>query len=483
MVVGGCVAPLGPGYVVEKQQIEVHFLAGSEASQPSKIHIQATYQLRNTGNQPLSLLEARLPRGRRVQLSALQTAWDGAPVEFTPSPDATRNSRLMLPAVWAVAARHKLQISYEVAPPSGSESGSSFTSDAFFLPAANWSPEILPHPGLFGFGGVPPKKWELRVRTPRDFRVHTSGGNLKTSRQGGEQIVRAVQTPADLYPFVVAGRYASAEIGDREQRVFLWTRSRTDAGSLQLAAQEITRTTAVYNAMFGSRSKQQGTPLWIVECPAARGCLSNTSAVVPALLLGDDAVKETAEMISIDTLVVDLTAGGPRLSAAVAPSLAASWLGYGQNPGFYEQEPPLSLLPAFAAAAGREALEGPAYRTEVIRRALARIPLNSQTRETSGKPKEEEPRVVRIKSFLFFYGLQDRFGREVFQKATTHMLQARRGRGFELSDLIAALEEQTHQNAAEFVRIWMKRPGVPDDFRARYESNSTSQTSAKETFP
>ena len=483
MALAGCVAPLGPGYLVEKQQIDVHFVAGTAPSLAPRIQVQATYQLRNKGNQALSILEVRLPRGRRVQPSALQASWDGARVELTPAPEASRNSVLTLKAPWPVSARHKLQISYEIVAASGTAAALRFANDAFFLPAANWSPEILPHPGLFGFGGVPPKKWELRVQVPRDFRVHTSGGNFKTSRKDAEQIVRAVQTPADAYPFVAAGRYAATEIGDRGQRVFLWTRSQQEPGPLQVAAQEITRTTAVYTEMFGSRTKQQGAPLWIVECPETEGCLSNTSALVPSLLLGDAAAKESAEMVSADTLVVDLGAGIPRLSAVVAPSLASSWLGYGQNPGFYEQEPPLSLLPAFAAAAGREALEGPAYRGEVIRRALARIPLNPPEGNAGGKPKAEDPRTVRIKSFLFFYGLQDRFGREAFQKAATNMLRARRGRDLELSDLIAALEEQTHQNVAEFVRLWMKHPGVPADFRARYEGNSTLQGSAKETLP
>ena len=44
--------------------------------------------------------------------------------------------------------------------------------------------------------------------------------------------------------------------------------------------------------------------------------------------------------------------------------------------------------------------------------------------------------------------------------------------GFDLDDLIAAFEEEAHQNVAEFVRLWMKRPGVPQDFRARYENSA-----------
>jgi aminopeptidase N len=77
--------------------------------------------------------------------------------------------------------------------------------------------------------------------------------------------------------------------------------------------------------------------------------------------------------------------------------------------------------------------------------------------------------VVRAKSFLFFYALQDKYGREVFRNAVRHMLDARQERDLKLSDLIAAFEQETHQNVAEFVRLWMKHPGVPQEFRVRYE--------------
>jgi aminopeptidase N len=78
--------------------------------------------------------------------------------------------------------------------------------------------------------------------------------------------------------------------------------------------------------------------------------------------------------------------------------------------------------------------------------------------------------------------LHDRYGRDVFRKAISHMLYARRERNFELSDLIAAFDQETHQNAAEFVRIWMKRPGVPEEFRARYTGTAAvTAQSEKET--
>jgi hypothetical protein len=213
-----------------------------------------------------------------------------------------------------------------------------------------------------------------------------------------------------------------------------------------------------------------------VECPAAAGCFTNFNPSTAKLLGDDEKEPASAETVSLDTVVVDLSGGTQKLAVAAAPSLATSWLGYGQNPGFYEQEPPLYALPAFAASIGREALGGADSRAETIRRVLQLIPEKAAAREP------EDPNVVRAKSFLFFYALQDRYGRDVFRKAISHMLYARRERNFELSDLIAAFEQETHQNAAEFVRIWMKRPGVPEEFRARYTGTAAvTAQSEKET--
>ncbi len=64
------------------------------------------------------------------------------------------------------------------------------------------------------------------------------------------------------------------------------------------------------------------------------------------------------------------------------------------------------------------------------------------------------------------------------------MLQARKERGLELSDLIAAFDQETKQNASEFVRIWMKRPGVPEEFRGRYQKAAAATAQfEKETAP
>jgi aminopeptidase N len=92
--------------------------------------------------------------------------------------------------------------------------------------------------------------------------------------------------------------------------------------------------------------------------------------------------------------------------------------------------------------------------------------------------------VSRAKSLLLFYALRQRIGDDAFQKAIEHMLYARRQRGFDLSDFISALEEESHQDIGPFVRRWIKRPGVPDEFRATYSQSSAKQeTIAQEATP
>ena len=131
---------------------------------------------------------------------------------------------ITLPQPWTMSARHKLHLSIEYLPSTTGGTTLSFSGDAFFLPAAGWSPELLPTRGLFSIGGAPPKKWDLSVQVPEGFLVHTSGQQGKTLRNNREMIVRASQRANDRYPFVIAGRYASAQIGMGKEKIILWTR-------------------------------------------------------------------------------------------------------------------------------------------------------------------------------------------------------------------------------------------------------------------
>ena len=465
-----CAVALGPGYVIEKQEIRVRFVPKPEP----RIQVAADYHLKNTGTRPLQELELRLP-GKRFHSNGVQATWDKSPLSLAQDSEDPRSSVARLGRPWKISAHHTLHLTEEFLPGQEGAASLGFSSDAFFLPAASWSFELLPPDGLFATGGVPPKKWELLVAVPDGFQIHTSGILKRSKRKGAETVVLAEQGKKDSYPFVVAGRYKTAEIGKDNERVNLWTSKPQDAAMLRDVSEGLARVIAAYNAAFGARSKES-SQTWIVECPVASGCFTRLNPLRARLLGRGENERTTTEMISQDTLVVDFSEGTPTFAAQAAPSLAASWLGYAQNPAFFEQSPPLTMFPVFAAAVGHDAVAGGEARGETIRRALRLIPPGAKL------VKEEGADVLRIKSFLFFYALQDRYGPETFRKATRYMLNARRERGFDLNDLIAALEQETHQNVAEFVRMWMKRPGVPEAFRARYElTTAATGSSTKET--
>ncbi len=352
-----------------------------------------------------------------------------------------------------------------------------FTPDAFDLPAEGWTPALPQARGLFGFGGVPPNKWDLVVRVPTGFLVHASGGKEKHSAKNAEIEFRFQQTAADLNPFVVAGRYRESRPslqGNRPLRV--WSRTDVSRAQLQQTTEALSKTLATYDSLFATRDKGRPT-LWIVECPENAGCFSQRSTAYGMLLYGQSS-SDSAEMISRDTILFDPRAASTRPEALAGPALASGWLGYGQNPGFYEQQPPMSALPAFATALALERSAGPQVREQIIRRALAQIP------EHASPESNNDLAVSRAKSFLLFYTLRDRVGADTFQKALQHMLFARRRRGFNVNDLISAVEEESHQDIGPFVRQWIKRPGVPDDFRTMHsQSTARQETTAQEATP
>jgi hypothetical protein len=492
-----CAAPFGPGYTIEKQDIDIHF----EPGPPPRISIKSNYQLKNTGTRAFSDLELRLPGKRRFNSQNVSLKWDGQALAPEEAAANARNTLLHLPREWSMSDSHTLDIAIDFLPPAGNESNLGFAPDAFFLPAQGWAPELLPARGAFATGGAPPAKWNLTVHVPKGFIVHSSGDKIKISKRGEELEIRATQRVADIYPYVIAGRYVTKQIGSGREKIHLWTRKEQDAGDLKAVSDALVKSAERYNAVFGIRSvatapagffgrhhatnAKEDPPLWLVECPVIPGCFSNQTRATRGIS-GDDGEAKPGEMVSLDTAMIDPGPGAKTMVTAAAPALAATWLGYGQSPGFYEQDPPLSAFPAFAAAVGNEALNGTAARTEAIRRALAAVPQSAAAvGQQSGRTDERaDERALRAKSLLFFYGLQDRYGDEVFRKAIRHMLYARRSGGFDLDDLIAAFDQEAHGNSAEFVRLWMKHPGVPADFRARYENTSAEQNAAsKETTP
>ena len=228
--VAGCTSSFGPGYIINKQDIDVHF----EPGPPPHIAIKSSYELTNNGTQPLSVLELRLPGRRRFKSSNVELTWDGQALDTEPSSDYPRNTVLKLAQPWTVSARHSLHIAMNLETPGPDEqSYLGFAPDAFFLPAEGWAAELLPSKGIFATGGAPPDKWNLTLHVPQGFVVHTSGDKIKTSKHGEEATIQARQRIVDIYPYVIAGRYVTKQIGSDRQKIFLWTRKPQDPGDIR----------------------------------------------------------------------------------------------------------------------------------------------------------------------------------------------------------------------------------------------------------
>src|SRR5215471_13581218 len=106
--VAGCATALGPGYIVEQQEVRVEFLPKQQA-----ISISAEYRLVNSGNQDLDALEVRLP-GRRFDPQNPQAFWDDAAAAITPSPDTPRNALVRFPSAWKMGEAHVVKFSYQI---------------------------------------------------------------------------------------------------------------------------------------------------------------------------------------------------------------------------------------------------------------------------------------------------------------------------------------------------------------------------------
>ena len=73
---------------------------------------------------------------------------------------------------------------------------------------------------------------------------------------------------------------------------------------------------------------------------------------------------------------------------------------------------------------------------------------------------------------LFFVALEDLCGHDKLRAAFQEIVfRARAGDEVGYEELRAALESESGRDLAEMFRSWLIRPGVPDDFRARYASS------------
>ncbi len=469
-----CAAPLGPGYSVEKQALEIHFVPQPEPH----LLIHASYSLVNSGHQPLTAIRFLLPAAANFRRKETHADWDGqsAALALPAGPQTALRAdtaEIPLPAAWPQKQKHLLTISYELSTGSAAGAYLAVSKDTFFASAGSWAPALLPPAGFLAKGGKPPKKWELSLLLPAGFLAHASGENRGTRRSAGGWTYRFEQRPEDFAAFAAGGRYVEQQMRARGEAVVFWTLQPLQGEPVRAAGERIAERVRYLETEYGPRGPG-GPPMRLLECIVPReefGCGQLPGVVLlPAAWFRGDPGKEFFENVVFE--------------------FAYTWFGDTANVDLEKEPLPMDALPAYA---GWEALansEGGNARMERIRRLILdyderskKCVENSILDLSSSDPGCEYP-LAWAKSGLFFFALEDRFGREAMHRGMRHLVQSRRGQFMTLSDLISALEQESHQNVAEYVRLWLKHPGIPGEFRARYAVQpAPAATSSKETTP
>jgi hypothetical protein len=78
------------------------------------------------------------------------------------------------------------------------------------------------------------------------------------------------------------------------------------------------------------------------------------------------------------------------------------------------------------------------------------------------------------RSQLFFFALEDRCGSANLHHALARLVRILHGQTWGISDLRSAAEAECGTDLADFFRQWLNRPGIPEDFRARYAGSTVA---------
>jgi hypothetical protein len=443
-----CVAPLGPGYTIERQRIEITF---TSAPQPH-VRVRAAWRLKNTGTQPLTTLEVFLPEALRRERSGLHIEVAGR--EIAPSEVTTTNTvSFAFPSVLARKAKLDVTMSYELAGTPAkpdAESGVVVGPSGFVLPPGDWMPALRPPKGGLSAGGEPPERWEIAASVPAGFRVLASGH--ARGQEGG--VFAFEQRRQSPLPFAAGGAYQEVKVAAEGTPVVFWTRQAMPPEVAQRAADAVARTAQLYDATFGPREADART-LWILECPSAGSCWPVPEAAFAGRELNTPQFWQTG-LVAIDR------------------QLAATWLDFRVRASFEMEPLPMGALAHYAAALATIAREGGDARERIVRGLIQNTrsaPKQCQettifsVRSLGAGPAGE---CARWRSELFFFALEDAAGTENLSRALRHLLHAYSVGMWTAADLRSAIEQETGKDFAAFFREWLTEPGIPKEFVARY---------------
>jgi hypothetical protein len=488
-----CAVPLGPGYGVRKESLAVRHLAG-----PPRLVVHASYRLENSGNSGLKFIDAVLPDERVFGRRDLRINVDGREVNASrPLADAASEEsknifRIPFDSGWPGKQKRTLDIEYALAPAPPGSAGIAVGEASFHLSSVGWFPDLRTPKGLFAGGGGRADRTYVTLQVPENFRLETNGRPASKRKHNGA--VERQLRGRDLGPFAIAGRYEEQEVrsdrlptttGERRgpndpalnSSLIYWTSQPLVPGDAQSAGQRLLAAWRTCITIFG-QPKGRAAPFRIVETPAK----------LPADSPNGDgpAVEPFAGGVLVNREGFALGVGGDGFYELVVRGMAYTWFG-----GEVALRPDAELtlgkgLAHYASILVAEANDGePARRRRVAELlnqyddARAHV-VEKPLRAISDSAPWEQRRIAANKAPLFFIALEDEYGESAVRRGLADLVDSLRGETIGWGELRSSLEMATRKNLAEFFRTWFDDPGIPADFRSRYEPQARQNAKSSE---
>lgn len=439
-----CADSVAPGYRIEKQAVAVRY-------DDHRIQIRAEYRLRNTGNEPLSLLRISLAAVNPGAALDMRASVDGQTVPWQRvEQDGLPALEIRFAAPWPRKARKQLTLEYTF------PSGSSRAAQAFQLLPGSWSPELLPPPGILSKGGAAPGKWELTVTVPKEMTVHSAGKPRGARKKGDTVAYRFRQEKGHGFTYVVAGNFTEARARAADFTFHFWTLQPVEAAAAQRIAERLGKTMQQYREWLGPL-ENDARDVWVMDGSASRYILAGPAGAQPGL---------AADMIIDPALFVG---GQARAEGECVADewLAGMWLYWLARP----QAESRLLAENLAKHLAQALPSGCGFRLnhaqggeEAIRRMRQAFEAANKNYQAENGRLKESFRLERDGYFqrLKVFAIEERAGRDALHRALRRVLQALKNDTWGQNELRSALETETGKEWAAFFRAWSNGEKLPE---------------------
>jgi hypothetical protein len=454
---------LAPAYRIIKESHEVRFVPG----QIPELSVRSSYTLENYGNGDLSSIDVILPNAKSYGLKARLIKVNGreaSPVELSSEPateEATR-FRISFDPAWNQKQRRELVIEYALSSPEDSGMNIALSSTSFHVISRGWFPRLQPPTHVLSPSPASPKRVAYTVQVPTDFLLLAPGNSAGRAKNGGEVKHRFELRESDPAPFIVSGRYVDSCSSVRECGAAFWT-VETLKGDRARAQEETASAWNILHNAFGPLQKGSLVP-HIVESPGQPRMGGDAPSAVP--FFGGVLVNSTA---------ISLGADNKGFLDVVARALAGNWFGVrvyspSSNVGMTEG------LSDYAVIVIDEARHGDSARSIRILKFLDEY--DNACEGAVEKPliaitmhdPVEQRRIALAKAPLFFIALEDTYGEASVRQGLAQVVRLLRGQEVGYQDIRAAIENVTNKDLAPIFRTWLYKPGIPAEFREKYQS-------------